>query len=170
MVSLALSVLLAACGSIHAPTPTPTPAQASGVWLGEQTVTNFTGGECVAPGFEGFVGLPSQFHATLTQSGASLTGTLDIDHTGGVCTYAGTIDGNALQLTATGCTASKAVAFRCPNGALRDVLQGSEVLHATVEGNTITGTALEIDNVVVSGTSDSVATLVSQSSFTLTRQ
>jgi hypothetical protein len=39
-----------------------------------------------------------------------------------------------------------------------------------MKGNTITGNAMEIDNIVVSGTSDSVATLVSQSSFTLTRQ
>jgi hypothetical protein len=168
--SLGVTVLISGCGSSPQTRPSPSPAQLSGVWTGEQTVTDFTGGECLGSAFEGFVGLPSQFHATLTQSGNSLTATLDIGHTGDVCTYTGTIEGSALQLTVTSCTESKTVGLRCANGALRDVLPASEAVHATAEGNTITGTALEIDNVVVAGTSDSVGALVSHSSFALTRQ
>jgi hypothetical protein len=39
-----------------------------------------------------------------------------------------------------------------------------------VNGNSIVGNAVEDDNVIDSGTSNSVGTLVGNSSFTLTRQ
>ena len=67
----------------------PSIPQVSGVWLGEQTVGSFTGGECLAPVFQELLGFPSQFHATLVQSGNSVTASSDIDHTGAVCTLQG---------------------------------------------------------------------------------
>jgi hypothetical protein len=99
-----------------------------------------------------------------------MTATSDIDHTGSVCTYTGSIEGNALELTATSCTGSKTLALRCPNGAVRDLLPALGSIHATVQGDRIAGSAAEIDSVVVSGTSDSVGTLVGNSSITLIRQ
>lgn len=120
--------------------------------------------------FQDLLGFPSQFHATVTQSGNSVMATLDIDHTGSSCTYTGSIAGNALVLTATSCTGTKVLAVPCSNGAVRGLLPQSEILRATVNGNSIFGSAVEDDNVIDSGTSNSVGTLVGNSSFTLTRQ
>ena len=149
---------------------TPSIANVSGVWLGEQTLKSFTGGECLAPLFDDLLGFPAQFHATLTQSGHTVTATSDIDRTGDVCNYTGSIDGNVLVLTATGCTKARTVGLRCTNGALRDLLHASVNLRATVNGDGITGTALEIDSVLVSGTAGNVGMLSGNSSFSLKRQ
>ena len=162
------AITFSGCGS-SSPT-TPSIPQLSGVWLGEQTLTSFTGGECLAPVFQDLLGFPSQFHATLTQSGNRVTATLDIDRTGSVCTYAGAIAGNTLVLTATSCAGTKVQALRCSNGAVRDLLPASEILHATVSADSIAGSAVENDNVVVSGTSNRAGTFAGNSTFTLSRQ
>jgi hypothetical protein len=168
--SLALGLLLAsACGSTPPTAPAP-PLQVSGIWLGEQTVTTFTGGECLAPLWQELVGLPSQFRATLTQSGTSVTAVLDIDHTGDVCTYTGSIDGSALTLTSTSCTPSRTLGLSCLNGARRDLLAESGTLHATLNGASMAGIAVERDVVVESGTAILVDRLAADSTVTLTRQ
>lgn len=168
---LGLSVVMSSgCGSPSPVIPSPPQPQVSGAWLGEQTLTDFTGAECLSPAFEELMGFPSQFHATFSQSGNTVAATLDIDHTGGVCDYAGTIDGDALTLTATGCRNTTTLAVPCGNGALRGLLPVSETLRVTVNGNTMTGRAAEIDNVVLSGTSTTVSTLIGNSTITLARQ
>ena len=164
---LGFSVL--GCGGASSP-QAPSSPDVSGAWVGEQTLTSFTGGECLATVFQDLLEFPSQFHATLTQSGNRVTATLDIDHTGSVCTYTGSIAGDALVLTATSCTGTKVLAVPCPNGAVRGLLPQSESLRATVKDNSIAGSAVEKDNVVESGTMNTVATFVSNSLFTLTRQ
>ena len=164
---LALTLLSSGCSS--SPPVTPSNAQVSGVWLGEQTVRKFTGGECLAPVFQELLGFPSQFHATLVQSGNSVTASSDIDHTGAVCTFKGTIVGNSLVLTETGCSETHTTALGCPNGDVRDLVPESESLHATIDGDRITGTAIETDGVIVSGTPDRAGTFVGTSSFEMTR-
>jgi len=164
------AMMFSGCASSSSSPTTPSTPQLSGVWLGEQTLTSFTGGECLAPVFQDLLGLPSQFHATLTQSGNSVTATLDIDRTGGVCTYTGSIEGNALVLTTTSCTGTRTLALRCSNGAVRDLLPESESLHATVNVDGMAGSAVEHDTVVVSGTSNRAGTFAGNSTFTLTRQ
>jgi hypothetical protein len=168
-VCLGLGMLLhSGCGSSSSQAPSP--ADVSGVWLGEQTLTSFTGGECLAPVFQDLVGYPSQFRATLTQSGTSVTATLDIDHTGSICTYTGSIEGDALVLTTTSCSAPRVLAVPCASGSARGLLLQSEKLRATLSGNRIVGTAVEDDNVVASGSSDVVGPLVANGSFSLSRQ
>jgi hypothetical protein len=73
--------------------PTPTP-DISGAWVGELTVTAFEGGERLAAAFHDIAGLPGEFNASLAQSGTHATGTMDIGHTGAVCSFDGSIDGN----------------------------------------------------------------------------
>lgn len=156
------------CGSSQSTAPSP--SQIAGTWLGEQRLTSLSGAECLAPALDDLLKLPSQFHATLTQSGVSVTAVLDIDHTGSVCTFTGPLDGNTLVLTQIGCSGTRTLALPCANGAMRDLLPASETIHATINGGTIAGIAAENDNVLVSGTGDRVAVLVAESSFTLTRQ
>src|SRR4051812_17552388 len=164
---LGIAALLAGCGNSPS---APSVPQVSGAWLGEQTVTDAIGGDCLAAVFPDLIGFPSQFHATVTQTGERLSATLDIDHTGALCTYTGTLTGNTIDLTATNCTASKQLGFRCGNASTRDLLHVAGTLHGTITGAAITGTALETDSVVVSGTSESVAPLLFNSSFRLMRQ
>jgi hypothetical protein len=163
----ALVLVMAACGSS---TPTaPSAPDVSGPWLGEVTLSDFDGGECLAGTFHDIAGLPGQFHATLMQTGARVTATMDIDHTGAVCTFTGSIQGDQLLLAATNCSDPRIVALSCPNGTSRGMLPNNESLRATVASTSITGTALENDNVVVSGTTISVGQFTGRSTFVLSR-
>ena len=95
------------CGDAPTPRPSPTPASVPGEWLGEQQVTDEAGGEGAAPVFEDVWRLPSQFPASVTQVGSTLTAVMDIDRTGATCTYSGAIDANVITLTMTSCTDAK---------------------------------------------------------------
>lgn len=161
-----------ACGTSHAPATTPTAStpQVAGAWLGEQRITAMNGGECLGEALADQVGLPSQFHAAFAQTGSQITATLDIDHTGDVCTYTGTLAGTTLDLTTSGCTEPRLLGFHCPNGAVRDVRPKSASLHATVMGDTLVGTAVETDTVFAAGSGEPIDTWVIGSSFTLARQ
>jgi hypothetical protein len=128
------------------------------------------GADCLAPVFDELLTLPSQFRATVTQSGADVTAVLDIGHTGSSCTFSGSLDGNALVLTQTECSGTGTLALSCGSGTLRDLRPSSETIHATINAGTITGLAAETDDVFVSGTGNRVAVLVAASSFTLMRQ
>lgn len=165
---LAVIVLTGCASSPAAPAPPPIARETR--WLGEQTLTSFTGGECLASTFEeALVGLPGEFHATLAQSETALTGELNIDHAGiGVCTYTGSINGDALELSTTNC--KKQIELRCPDGRVRQIQVISDRLHGTVDGDRISGTATETLNILAAGTSTSVGTFVGNSSFVLTRQ
>lgn len=163
------AILFSGCGSAT-PATAPSAPQVTGAWLGEQRITAMTGGECVGAALQDQIGLPSQFHASLTQDGSRVTAILDIDHTGDVCTYTGNLAGTTLDLTAADCSESRLVGFRCPNGGLRDVRPKSASLHATLTGTTIAGTASETDTVFAAGTSDPIDSWVIGSSFTLARQ
>lgn len=172
MLCLVAGILSSACGSPSAPVTAPTPSapQVAGAWLGEQRITAMSGGECLADALEDQVGLPSQFRGSFTQTGSLVTATLDLDHTGDVCTYTGTLAGTTLDLAASDCTESHLLGFHCPNGAVRDVRPKSASLHATLTGDTLVGTAVETDTVFAAGTSDVIDTWVIGSSVTLARQ
>jgi hypothetical protein len=118
---------------------------------------------------QGAVGLPSQFRATLAQSGNKVTGVLDINHTGGVCDYEGRIDGDALVIASVSCRETRADDITCSADAMRDLVLRTETMTATVSGDTIRGTAAETDDVFISGTTTPLDPLVSASSFVLTR-
>jgi hypothetical protein len=150
----------------------PTPAvHISGDWLGEETVASLDGGECLAPALEkDLVGLPSQFTGTLTQAGFSVTATLDIDHTGAVCNYSGTIDGNSLTLDVTGCMGTHGPPVGCPAGGARDLILLAEHVTAVIADDRISGTFAEMDNILISGSTTSVGTLGTRGSFTLVRR
>lgn len=170
LICAAAGLLFPACGgSTHVTAPS-IPQVVTGAWLGEQRITAMAGGECLGAALQDQVGLPSQFHASFTQDGSRVTATLDIDHTGDVCTYTGTLDGTTLDLTAADCSESRLLGFRCPNGGLRDVRPKSASLHAILTGATIAGTAVETNTVFTAGTSDPIDPWVITSSFTLARQ
>jgi hypothetical protein len=167
--SVALLTLVIACSSTPMPRPsTPTP-DLSGTWVGEATLTDFDGGECLAETFHDIAGLPGQFHANLIRDGVRVTATMDIDHTGAQCQFEGTLDGTELMLTASSCTGAKALALPCGSGALRGLLPGAERLHGTISVGRIDGSAVETDNVVISGTQTSVGQFTGRSAFVLLR-
>jgi hypothetical protein len=166
---LTISSVLTGCSSSPPSSPTIRPADVSGTWAGEETFTSITGGECLGPALQDAIGLPSQFKATLTQSGNKVAGVLDINHTGGVCDYEGTINGNALVIMSVRCRETRADGITCSADAMRDLVLRTESLQATVNGDRILGTAAETDDVFVSGTTISLNPLVTVSSFVLTR-
>jgi hypothetical protein len=160
-----------ACGSASSMVPTPAVPQISGDWLGEETVATLNGGECLAAALEkDVVGLPGQFTGSFQQTGSSVIATLDIDHTGAVCNYSGTIDGSSLSLDATGCTSTHGGSVTCPSGAARDLLLLTEHLTAVIADGRITGSFAETDNVLVPGSTTSVGTLGANGSFVLLRR
>lgn len=161
-------LVCAGCGGSN--TSPSQPAQVAGTWHGTVTLTSFTGGECLASVFQSAVGASGSFTATLTQSGTSVTASVANDSTGGACTYTGSINGNALVLNTTGCQQGDVLGARCPGGALRDILLQSETINATVNGNSLSGTAAETDNIVISGTTILVGTFAGTSAVTAVRQ
>jgi hypothetical protein len=118
---------------------------------------------------QGAVGLPSQFGATLAQSGNAVAGVLDINHTGGVCDYQGTVEGDALVIASVRCRETRASGITCSADAIRDLVLRSEMMRATVSGDTIRGTAAETDDVFITGTTTALDPLVTASSFLRTR-
>lgn len=163
---LALVLFVSACSStpVH-----PSVLDVSGAWLGEVTLNDFDDGECLAQTFHDIAGLPSQFQANLTQTGGRVTAAMDIDHIGALCTFEGTLNADQLTLTASSCTGTKTLAVPCANGELRGLIPGTENLRATVSVNRIDGSAVESDNVVLSGTDSSVGHFIGRSSFVLIR-
>ena len=172
-VCLVVALLSAAsCGSSASPvTPAPPVPQIAGDWLGEETVASLSGGECLASALEkDLVGFPSQFIGSITQTGNSVTATLDIDHTGAVCTYSGTINGSSLTLDMTACTSSSTTAVICPAGGRRNLRLLSEHMTAAIAEDRISGHFAESDNILVAGSTISVGTLGTNGSFILMRR
>jgi hypothetical protein len=160
------------CGSSSSPaTPTPSVPQVSGDWLGEVTVASLNGGECLAaPLRKDLVGFPGQFMGSLVQHGSAVTASLDIDHTGAVCSYAGTITGSSLTLDMTGCTVPHGMPVSCPGGGTRDLVLLAERMTAEITAERITGRFSETDNILISGSTTSVGTLGTEGSFILMRR
>ena len=167
--SVAFAVLMSwSCGST---TPTaPFVPQVSGSWVGEGTLTSFTGGECLTPLFEELKGIPTQFRGSLAQTGNNVTATLSIDHVGGTCSYAGSIGGDTLVLNATSCDREGIAGLSCADGAVRDIRWQASSLTARIIDAGMTGTFIETDAIAVSGTSTNVGTFAGTGSFTLTRE
>lgn len=166
---LVIAITLTGCSSSSPFRPSPA-VDVSGTWTGEETFTSITGGECLGPTLQEAIGLASQFEATLAQSGNTVTGVLDINHTGGVCDYEGTINGKALVIASVRCRETRADGITCSADAMRDLVLRTEALQATVNGNEIRGTAAETDDVFVSGTTILLNPLITVSSFVLTRK
>ncbi len=161
--------LVAACGKRSPLVPSP-PGAIAGMWRGEVTLRSFTGADCLAPLFDGdVVNFPVEFRAAIAQDGRNVTGTLDIDHTGGECTYGGTVDGDRLTLSAVTCTGGEVLGLTCPTGDKRDLFLQAADLDGFVAGDAITGTFGETDRVVASGTRTDVAVLIATSTFTMMR-
>lgn len=160
------------CGSYESSMiPTPPVPQISGDWLGEETVATLDGGECLTSALQkDLVGFPSQFSGSFVQTGSSIFAMLDIDHTGAVCNYSGSISGGALALEMTGCTSTHPKAVSCPSGGARELSLMAEHLTAVIAGDRISGTFSETDNILISGSTTSVGTLGTGGSFTLTRR
>jgi hypothetical protein len=170
---LAFALLsVSSCGSSMPPTaPTPRAPQISGNWLGEETVASLEGGDCLAAALrKDVVGFPGQFSGSFVQNGASVTATLDIDHTGALCNYSGAINGSSLTLDMTGCTPASGLPVSCPEGEARNLSLVAEHLTAVIDGNGISGTFAETDNVLIAGSTTSVGTLNAAGSFTLIRR
>jgi len=169
LVTCAMVFIAASCSSSTPSRPSSPVPDISGAWVGEVTLTQFDGGECLATTFHDIAGLPGQFHASLSQAGTHVTATMDIDHTGAACTFDGSIDGNQLVLHATRCSGTKTLAVPCSNGDVRGLLPDVESLQGTIGDGRIDGKSVENDNVVVAGTPTSVGRFNGSSSFILQR-
>jgi hypothetical protein len=166
-----LALALAGCASSNPTLPVvPDAPPVSGSWTGEVVFADVTGGECLGSTLQELVGVPVQFGGALTQSGTDVTGTLDIDHTGAVCTYHGSISGQSLKLMSTSCAKAELTPITCPNGQVRNLLPQASTVKATIDGDRISGVFIETDDLVAAGTSASVGTLVATSSFIAQRQ
>jgi hypothetical protein len=89
---------------------------------------------------------------------------------GSTCVYTGTTRANAIQLTATSCSAFDSVGAACASGALRNLRLQTSSITAMVSGTSMTGTEVETTNVIVPGTTTSVGTLTITSAFSATKQ
>jgi len=138
--------------------------QVSGNWLGTQTLTAVTGGECVGDQTAAFVGSSGPLSFVISQSGSTLTTAIDS------CSYSGKIVGATmtLELNPTGCSKVERNIL-CPNRMLRDTSFGGATLTATVVGNSASGTGTYRVNVFDAGTAALVGVLVEQFAFTLSR-
>ena len=93
---MTLCTFLAACSSDAPLSPTPrTDADVAGAWRGTMRITSVTGEQCAAE-LQFLVGTSSEFRLTLTKTGGSLTGTLDMSS--GSCELAGGILPGLLSL------------------------------------------------------------------------
>lgn len=173
LIGAAVCLVATSCGAAHSPTPpTPPPLfpNLAGVYLGEQTLTSAEGADCLQPIFDDLVGVPIQFHATITQDADRVTATMDVDHTGAECTYVGTIQPNHVTLNSTSCTEPKTLALACSNGDRRDLRPVSLSLILALAAAPLQGVVVENDRVLESGTARNVDTLSALGRVTLVRQ
>ena len=124
-------------------------------------MTGFEDGECLEPLFEGLVGVPMQFHASMTQTGTSVAATMTLDHSGAVCTFAGSVDTGILVLALTSCTPPAVTAVSCAGGLSRGLHVNGLVVTALMNDiDALSGSALETDDVVSSATKATVGRLL----------
>ena len=151
---MTLCTFLAACSSDAPLSPTPrTDADVAGAWRGTMRITSVTGEQCAAE-LQFLVGTSSEFRLTLTKTGGSLTGTLDM--ASGSCELAGGIQGNAVSLMSTACRPPGRTVFftSCGPDAGRELAIRSMSLQANVAGESASGshTYVEQINLPLGGT------------------
>jgi hypothetical protein len=169
MLVLALSCVSACAGDSPAGPSINQTAQVAGLWRGTATTASVSGGECFASVLQGAVGGSGAIAMTLTQNGSAVSATLPSSDSTTSYTYSGKVESNTLTLTGT-CSGCDGIGVACPTGAMRDLKLQSSNITATVNGNTLSGSEVEIYNVLVSQTTTSVGTLSVTDTFSLTRQ
>lgn len=173
-IALACLLLLSACGGGSGPTaPQPPPiAQVGGVWRGTQTLTGASGGDCLGATFAALgIGLTTPMTVAVTQSGASLSGTVTGDNTGLACTFTGTAGQNAISINFTACSAGSYISnLSCLSGARRDMQLVASSANGTVNGSVMTGTSADTYNTFVTGFGTSAGVMTIQSTFSITKQ
>lgn len=138
------------------------------MWTGSATLNSVTGGGCIGAALQAAIGSTTSFAVAVTQTGSSLTAT--VTEAGSSCSYSGSVGTSTVVLNLTTCEIGSLLGAQCPNGALRDVMVVSGALTGSVSGNRITGTATDMFNIFVAGTSTGAGALTSSYSFQVTRQ
>jgi hypothetical protein len=172
LLSVMVLCTCAACGSKTPDGPGPASVvQVAGVWRGTVRVTSATGGECLAPFYQGQVGSSTAANATFTQTGSNLTMIVTLASNGAVCNYTGTAGASDVQLTGTCSAAASPRNVPCSIGSgARDVTLTVSNVNGTVNGNTLTGTEVETSNVTATGSTTVLGTLTLSNSFVVTKQ
>ena len=171
MTSIAV-VVMVVCGCSSPMSPSgPTPVQVAGVWAQTATVTASSGGECLTADFQNTIGEGIHRSLTVAQNGSSLTATYVSATTNDRCSWTGTAGSNTMSLNFVSCNSnSEFLGLRCHDASgVRDVRLVSDVITATVAGNTATGTETYSFNILVAGTQDLVGTWTQTWSTSMTR-
>jgi hypothetical protein len=150
-------VLCAALSCGGASPTSPAVAQVAGTWTGTVTLTGVAGGECIGPLYQEFVGQSGEFEITIAQTGDSLASTVPVG-----CSYIGTAGPSSFTLNSTTCVNPVQRDLPCQitaGGGNRDLAIVDQAMTGTIDGNKMSMTITETDNVSVAGTNSSVGTL-----------
>jgi hypothetical protein len=166
-----VALAAAGCGDDPSTPPTPVIAQVGGVWSYRETTTAVTGGECVGPLLQSFVGGVDTGTLQITQSGSALTARATLDSNGSFCDYTGTAGASSFVLNVNFCSSGNLSGIACTNGARRDVrLLNGSINASMLLGANASGTTATTYNVLNSTTFAGVGTLTINGSFTATRR
>jgi hypothetical protein len=129
-----------------------------------------TGDACLAPLFQSFVGVTEQQTISITQTGSTLRARSTSQQSGAACDWEGQAGQSTITLNWTFCDAAIIRGIQCAPGQWRDMSLQTSGVTATVNGNRANGTMADSYNVTVSGSGSSAGVLISNASFTMTKQ
>jgi hypothetical protein len=152
--------VLALCAGGCGETPIPTtPSGQSlfsqdsrGLWLGELSLLEVAGGECVGSDIAAGVGQGERVDegtVSINQTASEVTATIRSSTTGSACTFTGTAGTSLFGLDATECD-KKEVFFRCTNGSTRVLNVVDSTLNAFSRAGEMSGTVTTFYNVHMS--------------------
>jgi hypothetical protein len=161
-------LMLTACDDLPSTMPTP-PVQIGGMWNYTFTLTSASATDCIAAALNSLAGRIENGTIDVTQSGTALTARLT-DSVGSTCDYNGSAGQSSFALNSTRCSPATLSDLSCLTGGRRDLEFVSSAINATVNGNTATGTNVEIWNVFIGGSRVGVGTVTINSGFRATHR
>ena len=167
LILFVLALAGVSCGS--SPASPPSAVSVAGTWAGTQVLTSVSGGDCFAPTYAFYVGVPFPvFPFVIAQTSDNLAMNFTLVFSSNTCPFAGVATATGFTLAASNCaTFSPSL---CEGSRLpRDVSFVSATFSGTVSGNTASATQIETWNVYVSGTQTSVGPLTLTTRRNLTR-
>ena len=174
MSSLALVVLLSACGGGNPAAPQPSIVQVAGQWRIAVRINSVTGGDCASSIFQPEVGRTIAQTLTLQQDGTTLSGTAPLTVYGVDCDFTGTAGPNNIALKTSRCspllTPTAGIPVTCPSGVVRHLLSVSASTDVIMTNNNAGSGAYTETFVVTNPAGQPVEPMVLSGAVTLTRQ
>ena len=165
-VCLGLALLALSCGS----TPNaPSVTQIAGTWSGSSRLASIAGEACVAEQLREIVGVTGPISLVFSQNGSTVTETSF--RTSSECRFTGTVGTSTLALRVTSATCNELVrGFPCrDNAGSRDIGLMERTLSGAIDGNRMSLTLIQRDNVFIAGTSTLVGVVTTTHDITLNR-